>query len=119
MPICSMAALSGVRRCPRGALVGQHMPPRQARGQPLHPIYALRSRMILQEMLEDAGAQVTFAADGAEAVTAIKHAAPPFDVILCDIEMPNMDGYEAARSIKARALRSSDSRRMPLQQRGT
>jgi CheY-like chemotaxis protein len=75
--------------------------------------------MILQEMLEDAGAQVTFAADGAEAVTAIKHAAPPFDVILCDIEMPNMDGYEAARSIKARALRSSDSRRMPLQQRGT
>src|SRR4029453_8862999 len=41
MPIWSMAGLSLLRRGPRGALVGPCMPPRQARGQPLHPIYPL------------------------------------------------------------------------------
>jgi len=64
------------------------------------------NRVILQEMLEDAGARVTFAVDGEDAVRAVEHAEQPFDVILCDIEMPKMDGYQAARSMRALSPRT-------------
>lgn len=49
-------------------------------------------RRSLQEILEMEGFAVEEAADGAEAVQKIKDGA--FDLILCDIKMPKMDGLE-------------------------
>jgi CheY-like chemotaxis protein len=44
------------------------------------------------------GYEVTAAANGEEAVAAAAQAAP--DLILLDVRMPRMDGYEACRQIK-------------------
>jgi signal transduction histidine kinase/CheY-like chemotaxis protein/HPt (histidine-containing phosphotransfer) domain-containing protein len=53
---------------------------------------------IIRMFLEDAGHQVTLAANGREALEAGERA--PYDLILMDIQMPEMDGYEVAMRLR-------------------
>jgi two-component system sensor histidine kinase/response regulator len=62
---------------------------------------------IAVRMLEKEGHFVTVAADGQAAIDAWLRAAAgaPFDLILMDVQMPVLDGFEATAAIRAEALR--------------
>ncbi|MGB4360213.1 MAG: response regulator [Rhodoferax sp.] len=58
-----------------------------------------RNRRLLVAMLEAEGYAASEAADGAQALDTAR--ADPPDLILLDIMMPGLDGYEVARQLKA------------------
>ena len=60
---------------------------------------ALTIRELQRSILERAGFQVRVAVDGTDALARL--AEEPSDLILTDIEMPNMDGFELTEAVRA------------------
>lgn len=68
---------------------------------------------IAQTILEDAGFIIETANNGRIAVEKMEQAVPgQYDLILMDIQMPVMNGYEAAKQI--RALKNPDIAAIPI-----
>ena len=61
------------------------------------------NQQVATELLESAGATVRVANHGLEAVNTLKEGPqpPPFDIVLMDLQMPEMDGYTATRLLRA------------------
>jgi CheY-like chemotaxis protein len=60
----------------------------------------LINQQIADELLTAEGAMVSLAANGQLGVDAVRQAAPQFDVVLMDIQMPVLDGYAATGVIR-------------------
>jgi len=60
---------------------------------------ALTTRTLERLLLESAGYEVITAVDGRDAWTRLREAR--VDVVVSDVEMPNMDGFELVRAIRA------------------
>ncbi len=69
---------------------------------------SLTVRKITSRLLQREGYRVTTAKDGIEALEALQDELP--SVMLLDIEMPRMDGFEVARNVRA----DSQSRDLPI-----
>jgi len=71
------------------------------------------NRTLAEELLELSGFLTESVEDGCDAVEAFRtHPAGYYDLILMDIQMPVMNGYEATRAI--RALKREDAQKIPI-----
>lgn len=57
---------------------------------------------VTRQLLERWGAQVTVAENGLQAIEMISH--QPFDIILLDLHMPGMNGFETARALRSKGV---------------
>ena len=62
----------------------------------------LTLQLLTKSLLEKAGAKPTLASNGVEALMAYE--AQPFDLVLTDAMMPEMDGYELSRTLRQRGF---------------
>ncbi|MDX2194370.1 MAG: PAS domain-containing protein [Gemmatimonadales bacterium] len=59
-------------------------------------------RAFAERVLRRAGHRVTAASDGTEALALAEYAERPFDLLVCDLVMPRLGGFELARRLRAR-----------------
>ena len=57
-------------------------------------------RMMLTELLTEAGYEVITAVDGEDALIKIKHELPDLDLVLLDMLMPKLDGFQVIEELK-------------------
>jgi two-component system, sensor histidine kinase len=58
------------------------------------------NQFLLRRLLEPFGPTLVLVDDGKEALDAIASDPEPFDIVLMDMHMPNVDGYEATRILR-------------------
>ncbi|MDP1526185.1 MAG: response regulator [Rhodocyclaceae bacterium] len=106
-PVTPSMLFDAVAQATRGASVSTNAPPPAA--APDRPLAGLRilvvednplNQQVAQELLSHAGAWVQVANDGRQGIASFSTTHPPFDAILMDIQMPEMDGYEATHILR-------------------
>ena len=114
-PEASAPALVTAPAAPRPALVmapaavpASRPPDAETRAEPLHRPHILVAednrvnQQIVSSVLAKQGYRVTLAANGKEAIELFGHNS--IDLILMDVQMPEMDGFEATAAIRAREI---------------
>ena len=100
-----------------GASAAVPTPAQEHRAEGEHRILLVEdieiNRMLAETILEEAGFLVESVSDGCDAVEAITNRpAWYYDLVLMDIQMPVMNGYEATRAI--RAIGRPDTATLPI-----
>lgn len=89
-----------------GVTVADHAPVAEPSRGEVHPLKVLVAednavnQRLVERLLERRGHSVRIAGDGVEAVKALSE--EEFDVVLMDVQMPNMDGFQATAAIRQR-----------------
>jgi two-component system chemotaxis sensor kinase CheA len=71
----------------------------ERRGRLLIAEDSITSRMLVKSILEGAGYEVVASVDGMDAMTRLK--SEPFDLLVSDVDMPRMNGFELTARIRA------------------
>ncbi|MBF0261155.1 MAG: response regulator [Magnetococcales bacterium] len=72
----------------------------------------INNQKVALNLLEQAGHEVALAGNGNEAFTLLS--TQPFDVVLMDLQMPELDGYETTRKIRAADREQFPNTRIPI-----
>jgi len=83
---------------PRGAAAEAARGGRPKRLSVLVAEDSITSRTLLKNILEASGFQVATAIDGADALAQLK--TEPFDIVISDVEMPRLDGFQLTAAIR-------------------
>jgi CheY-like chemotaxis protein/HPt (histidine-containing phosphotransfer) domain-containing protein len=96
----------------------QSAPPAPGPPRPLQSLRVLVAednrvnQIVIQRLLERLGHTVVLCADGRAAVAAVEAQRP--DLVLMDVQMPEMDGFAATAAIRAREATHPGGRRLPI-----
>ena len=97
--ILDLLALIRSRASAAGAVPGKRLRPGAARTRCIMVVDdSVTVRKVTSRLLERQGMDVVVAKDGVEAVSLLQEQRP--DVMLLDIEMPRMDGFEVLRQVR-------------------
>jgi len=73
------------------------------------------NQLVASRLLEKRGHTVVIVASGREALAALEtHSTGGFDLVLMDVQMPDMDGYETTEEIRRKEASSGDGRHLPI-----
>lgn len=95
------AIMDAMNPSPAGQKASMNMPPIESSPEKLNILVAednLINQKLVTKLLQKHGHNVTVAVDGKEAVSAFVNES--FDLILMDVQMPEMNGFEASQAIR-------------------